>query len=117
MKTQLNLGQKLFAKICGRNKKVINEEWMTVTKIGRKYFTVTTQSGLENEFDLVNWRRRGENVHSNSPIYLYPSEEHACKEEKVIVIAKTISEKMKWVSDWEKLELGELEAIAKILLK
>lgn len=93
------------------------EEWATVTKVGRKYFSCRFPSGNTEDFCLNRWERTGENCHHNRPILLFLTEEEARDRERALAMAGSLSKHLNYKSDWEKLSLADLEAINVIVFK
>ncbi len=112
------VGQKLFARMYDGKNKPRREEWVTVSKVGRKYFSAVMPSGWEEAFHISSGTRAGEGyIHANVPITCYESEQHAKDEDTRSEYAEVLSLKMRHRADWNRLSLTELETINTIVFK
>jgi len=87
----------------------------TVTKVGRKYFSVRIKgSHREEEFCLARWERKGENMHCNFPMLLFRSMVEMEDHFELIDLAEKLSKRLQYQSDWRKLDVEVLRQIEKL---
>jgi len=90
----------------------------TVTKVGRKYFTIQIKgSRLEEEFCLARWKRKGDNTHANFPILLFRTMQEMDDYYESKELSESLSKKLCYRSDWEKLSVDQLRQISEIVNK
>jgi len=112
MKQKPIVGEQLLAEIPAGRHSERRLETATVTKVGRKYFSVLfDNSSRDEEFFISDWRRAGENTHCNFPINLYRSREEMDAKNEKSKLVRLMADNFRYSSDWNNLDLETLRGV------
>ena len=116
MKTKPTVGEILIAEIPAARFSEKKIHSATVTKVGRKYFSARFDGQHhEYEFIIETWRQSDYNANVNRPIYLYRTNREMEDRHEKNAIVKSMTEKFRYSSDWDKLDINQLRSISEII--
>lgn len=96
MKTTPFVGQKLFAIVFSERGNPMREQYVTVSKVGRKSFHCEFAKGIEKEFNISDWRR---SEYYMPPILLYLTEKDSKDDIQAITTANNFRERLRYLAD------------------